>query len=76
MAFQDRMRIRGRQLVPLELAVMATRQGRIGDKDAGVRAARSANRLKRQWIVEDRDAGRMPMDQYIRRLLKHHDLPI
>lgn len=74
--FQDRMRVRGRQLVPLELAVMVTRHGRRGDKDAGVRAARSAQRLKRRWIEEDRNAGRMPMDQYIRRLLKHHDLPI
>ncbi|MCZ4340609.1 hypothetical protein O4H52_03250 [Sphingomonadaceae bacterium G21617-S1] len=75
-AFQDRMRVRGRQLVPMELAVMETRQGRKGDREAGVLAARSAQRLKRQWITEDRDAGRMPMDQYIRRLLKHRDLPI
>lgn len=79
-AFQDRMRVRGRQLVPLELAVMATRQGRTGDRDAGVQAARAANRLKRAWIAEDKAAndgrGRLPMDQYIRRLIKHRDLPI
>ncbi len=79
--FHDRMKIRGRQLAPLEMAVMVTRHGRRGDKEAGVKAARSAQRLKRQWIAEDRaitedrPAGRMPMDQYIRRLMRHHDLP-
>ncbi|SDC29643.1 hypothetical protein SAMN05444678_102226 [Sphingomonas sp. YR710] len=74
-AFHDRWRIRGRQLAPLEMAVSVTRNGRIRDTDIGVRAARSAQRLKRQWAAEDRDAGRMPMDQYIRRLSRCHDLP-
>lgn len=74
-AFHDRCRIRGRQLVPLEMAVSITRNGRTRDKEAGVLAARSAQRLKRQWAAEDRAACRMPMDQYIRRMIRHHDLP-
>lgn len=65
--FQDRLRIRGRQLTPLEMADRATRGGSRGDKKTGIAARRAAQRLKDRWTREDSAAGRMA---------KHYDLAI
>lgn len=74
--FQDRLRIRGRQLAPLELAARATRGGSRGDKATGIAARQAAERLKDRWNAEDLAARRMPMVEYVRRLSRHFDLPL
>lgn len=74
--FQDRLRIRGRQLAPLELAARETRGGSRGDKATGIAARQAAERLKDRWNAEDRAAGRMRMVDYVRRLARHFDLPL
>ncbi|MES2494601.1 MAG: hypothetical protein V4618_00675 [Pseudomonadota bacterium] len=74
-AFQDRLRVRGRQLAPLELAARATRGGSRGDKAIGIRARQAAERLKDRWNAEDKAEGRMPMVDYVRRLSRHFELP-
>jgi len=75
-AFQDRLRIRGRQLAPLEMADRATRGGSRGDVATGIAARRAAQRLKDRWNAEDKAAGRMPMVEYVRRLARHFELPL
>ncbi len=75
-AFQDRWRVRGRQLAPLATADRITRGGTARDKEIGKKARLSCQRLMARWIAEDRDAGRMAMDDYVRRWAKHHDLPL
>jgi hypothetical protein len=76
LTFQDRLRIRGRQLAPLEMAARATRGGSRGDKDTGIAARQAAERLKDKWNAEDKAAGRMPMVDYVRRMSRHFDLPL
>ncbi|TZG26474.1 hypothetical protein [Sphingomonas montanisoli] len=75
MAFQDRLRIRGRQLAPLAMADRITRNGRSRDAEIGKEARLSSQRLIARWIEEDRAAGRMMMDDYVRRLSRTTDLP-
>lgn len=74
-AFQDRMRIRGRQLVPFELAARATRGGSRGDTATGIKARQTALALKDRWNAEDREAGRMSMVEYVRRFSRHFEMP-
>jgi hypothetical protein len=78
-AFQDRMRQRGRQLVPYAMADRLTRSGTAGDpedREAGKASRAVTQRLIAKWAAEDKAAGRLPMTAYVRRLAKHHDLPL
>lgn len=74
--FQDRLRIRGRQLAPLEMAARATRGGSRGDTATGKAARQAAERLKDRWNAEDKAKGRLPMVEYVRRMSRHFDLPL
>ena len=69
-AFNDRQRVRGRQLAPLAMAERITRSGSCRDKQTGIRARRDSRRLMDKWVVEDRAAGRMPADEYIAQRLR------
>lgn len=78
-AFQNRHRIRGRQLVPFAMADRVTRSGTAGTPDAreaGKQARAVTQRLIARWVAEDKAAGRMSMVDYVRRLGKHHELPL
>lgn len=66
-AWNARADVRGRVLTPLALVVRLTRQGTRGDKEIGHRATHEHNLLIQRWADEDRAAGRMPHDQYLRR---------
>lgn len=69
-AFNDRQRVRGRQLAPLAMAARITRGGSRRDKPTGIKARQASQRLIERWVVEDREAGRMAMDDYIAQRLR------
>lgn len=78
-AFQNRQRIRGRQLVPFAMADRITRSGTAGTdeaREAGKQARAVTQRLIARWTAEDKAAGRMPMVDYVRRIGKHYELPL
>ncbi|MFD1951901.1 hypothetical protein ACFSGX_14095 [Sphingomonas arantia] len=64
--YHNRWTVRGRVLAPLEVADRITRGGTRGDVVTGRRARRDAQHLKDRWVVEDRDAKRMPAIEYVR----------
>jgi len=65
-AFQNRLIARGSALTPLAMAARITRGGSRGDTATGVRARQDTEKLIARWVAEDKEAGRMRMDQYIR----------
>lgn len=65
-AFNNRQTVRGRVLVPLIMAERITRSGERRDRGVGVAARQDSRRLMDRWAREDRDAGRMAMDDYLR----------
>ena len=83
LAFQDRQKIRGRQLVPYAMADRLTRSGTAGseeDRKIGKTARAVCQRLIARWAAEDKAAnkgrGRMSMVAYLSRYAKHYDLPL
>ena len=64
-AFQQRARIRGRALLPLQMAARITRGGSRGNASVGIRARQDAEQLIDRWVAEDREAGRMSAVDYI-----------
>jgi hypothetical protein len=78
-AFQQRMRVRGRQIQPFVMADRMTRSGTAGTPEArevGKAARVVTQRLVALWVAEDKAAGRMPMVDYVARLSKHFELPL
>lgn len=69
-AFANRQTVRGRQLTAWSLARYVTRNGSRRNKDAGKKAAAVCDATMQKWIVEDREAGRMAMDDYIAERLR------
>lgn len=71
--YQNRMTVRGRVLTPLSMTDRITRGGTRRDKETGKRARHEAQRLIDAWVVEDREAKRMPVDEYVafRRRMGH-----
>jgi len=63
-AHANRMTVRGRRLTAVAMAARITRDGSARDKGAGKSARRISRQLMDQWIKEDREAGRMPADEY------------
>lgn len=74
--FHKRWRDRGRQLAPFAVADRLTRGGSTGDTETGKTARAVMQRLIARFTAEDKAAGRMPMPAYVRRLARHHDLPL
>lgn len=75
-AHNNRMTVRGRQLTAFSLASRITRGGSRRDTATGKRARQDSSALMDKWIAEDRAAGRMPPDDYLRlRYLKGFDRP-
>lgn len=66
-AWNNRAAVRGRVITPLAIVSRLTRQGTRGDGEIGRRASADLNLLIQRWADEDRAAGRMPHDQYLRR---------
>lgn len=64
LAFHDRQLKRGRSLVVPAIADRITRSGTRRQRAAGRKARQRKERLIQQWINEDREAGRMAMDDY------------
>lgn len=64
-AFHNRQLIRGRKLVTVAMAARITRNGTRRDKAAGLIARRRTEHLLDQWWMEDREAHRMSMDDYL-----------
>jgi hypothetical protein len=64
-AFHNRQLIRGRKLVVLAMAARITRNGTRRRPAAGLVARRRTEHLLDQWWMEDRQAGRMSMDEYL-----------
>lgn len=64
-AYNNRQTKRGRVLVPLVLAERITRSGWCRDKQTGILARQKSRQLMDGWNREDREAGRMPADDYI-----------
>jgi hypothetical protein len=64
-AFHNRQLIRGRKLVTLAMAARITRNGTRRRQGAGLIARRRTEHLLDQWWMEDRQAGRMSMDEYL-----------
>ena len=54
-------------MTPLAIADRMTRGGSRGDVATGRKARLLAQRLIDAWVAEDRDAGRLPMVDYVRR---------
>lgn len=75
-AFHNRATVRGRVLTPLVMAARITRGGSRGDKVTGCRARHDADGLMQEWVLADREAGRMSMVDYVcLRLAKGFELP-
>jgi len=75
-AHNNRMTVRGRQLTAFSLASRITRDGSCRDRATGKRARQDSRALMDKWIAEDRAAGRMPADDYMRlRYAKGFDRP-
>lgn len=74
-AFTNRNTVRGRQLVPIALAARITRDGSERRKEIGKHARRLSRTMMDKWNREDREAGRMPPDEYhaLRLSLGHLD---
>ena len=74
-AFHNRQLKRGRTLVVLCMAERITRSGWCRRKAAGILARQRSRRLMDRWAREDREAGRMAMDEYFetRERLGFHD---
>lgn len=75
-AWHNRATVRGRVLVPLIMAARVTRDGTRGNRrETGKRAASDARRLMQRYAEEDREAGRMPPDEYaaLRNRLGHDE---
>lgn len=74
-AFHNRQLIRGRKLVVLCMAERITRSGYCRRKATGILARQRSRRLMDRWAREDRDEGRMAMDEYLetRERLGFHD---
>jgi hypothetical protein len=53
-------------LTPVVIAARITRDGCVGEKEAGKRARREARQLMDGWAREDREAGRMSMVDYMK----------
>lgn len=66
-AWNNRASVRGRVLTPLAMVSRVTRFGGRGDAHTGKRASHEAHTLMQRWIEEDREAGRMPQPEYLRR---------
>lgn len=64
-AYHNRQTVRGRKLVPLVMAERITRSGYCRDKATGILARQKSRQLMDLWNREDREAGRMPADEYI-----------
>jgi hypothetical protein len=66
-AFHNRQTVRGRQAMPLVIAVRLVRDGdrRYRRWQAGVAARTRLRKLIAAWVAEDRAAGRMMMDEYV-----------
>lgn len=66
-AFHNRQTVRGRKLTPLVICARKLRGGevRFSRSHVGRAARKKAEALIALWIKEDREAGRMPMDEYI-----------
>jgi hypothetical protein len=64
-AYHNRQTVRGRKLVPLVMAERITRSGYCRDKETGKLARQKSRQLMDFWNREDREAGRMPADEYI-----------
>ncbi len=64
--FHNRATVRGRSLVPLQMAARLTRGGSRRDTATGIRARQDCERLLDRWNADDRSEGRMPMDAYVR----------
>lgn len=78
-AYQQRMRVRGRQLAPYAMADRLTRSGTAGpeaDRETGKTARAVTQRLIAKWAAEDKAAGRVSAVDYVRRLAKNHDVPL
>lgn len=63
-AHNNRQTVRGRRLTSLAMAARITRGGSRRNKGAGKSARFTADKLLDRWNAEDRDAGRMPADEY------------
>jgi hypothetical protein len=63
--FHNRATARGRVLTPLVMAARQTRGGSRGDTETGRAARADADFLIQRWTVEDREAGRMSMVDYV-----------
>lgn len=74
-AHHNRATVRGRKLVPLVMAARITRDGSARDKETGKRTRRQSRSLMDAWAREDREAGRMPADEFaaLRHKLGHDD---
>lgn len=74
-AFHNRQLKRGRTLVVLCMAERITRSGWCRRKAAGILARQRSRRLMDRWAREDREEGRMAMDEYFetRERLGFHD---
>ncbi len=78
-AFQQRQRIRGRQLTAFAMVDRMTRSGTAGSAEAreiGKKARAVTQRLIAAWAAEDKASGRMSMVDYLHRYTKHFDLPL
>lgn len=78
-AFQQRQRIRGRQLLIYAMADRQTRSGTAGTperRETGKTARAVTQRLIAKWTEEDKAAGRMPAIDYLTRFARHFDLPL
>jgi hypothetical protein len=64
-AYHNRQTVRGRKLVPLVMAERITRSGYCRDKVTGILARQKSRHLMDLWNREDREAGRMPSDEYV-----------
>lgn len=63
-AHANRMTVRGRRLTAVAMAARITRDGSCRMKGAGKSARTLSRQLMDQSIKEDREAGRMPADEY------------
>jgi hypothetical protein len=63
--FANRLTVRGKMLVPLDMAQRITRGGSRGDIGTGIRARQDREQLLDRWVAEDREAGRMSMVDYM-----------
>ena len=66
-AWNNRATVRGRVLTPLAIVARLTRNGTRGDRQTGQSAGHHANTLILRWRDEDREAGRMPWEDYLAR---------